>query len=160
MRIDLYTKFILTIIAVCLVVLSVRSLQDPSRVAAQPPLEALRVTIAGFDMSSLGSGVPVNIIGIGDQAALPVTLSGGGPDGNTAVPVSVVNPVVPVSVSGAGQDGRAPVAVNVVQVSSRPLGNAGVPITPNTILPVNMVQVAGEAIAKGGGAFPTAPRTK
>jgi hypothetical protein len=154
MRIDLYTKFILTVIAVCLVVLSVRSLQDPPRVAAQPPLEALRVTIAGFDTSSLGSGVPVNITGIGDQAALPVTLSGGGPDGNTAVPVSVVNPVVPVSV----QDGRGPIAVNVVQVSSRPLGNAGVPITPNTILPVNMVQVAGEAIAKGGGPFPPAPR--
>jgi hypothetical protein len=158
MRIDLYTKFILTIIAICLVVLSVRSLQDPPRVAAQPPLEALRVTIAGFDMSGLGNGVPVNITGIGDQGAIPVTLGGGGPDGKTAVPVNVINPVVPVAVTGAGQDGSGPVAVNIVQVSSRQLGNAGVPITPNTIVPINMVQVAGEAIAKGGGPFPPAQR--
>ena len=108
MRIDLYTKFILTVIAGCLVVLSVRSLQDPPRVAAQPPLEALRVTIAGFDMRTLGRGVPVNIIGTGDQGAIPVTLSGGGPDGKGAVPVSVVNTLVPVSVNGVGQDGRPP----------------------------------------------------
>ena len=33
-RIDLYTKSILTVIAACLVLLAVRSLQDPPRVAA------------------------------------------------------------------------------------------------------------------------------
>jgi hypothetical protein len=128
-RIDLYTKSILTIIAVCLVAIAIRPLQNPPKVSAQQ--DALRVVVAGFDPQTLGSGLPVNIVGSGDNPAVPVMFSGGGQDGNVAVPVSVVNATVPVSVNGAGQDGNAPVAVNIVQVSSRSLGNTGVPVTAN-----------------------------
>jgi hypothetical protein len=138
-KIDLYTKAMLTVIAICLAIMTVRSLGEPGRVWAQSDAPGLRVVLAGYDMRTLGRGIPVNILGAGENAAVPVTLAGGGPDGDGAVPVNVVNAAVPVSVNGNGQEGKAPVQVNVVQVSSR---------NP-PVFPVDLVQVAGEPVPKG-----------
>jgi hypothetical protein len=130
-KIDLYTKSVLTVIAACLVALTLRDLRNPPHVAAQQQLDSLRVVITGFDSATLGRGVPVNITGLGDNAVLPVTLAGGGRDGRVAVPV------------------------NVVQVSDHSLTNAGLPVAPTGIVPINVAQVAGETVMKG--AFPIAP---
>jgi hypothetical protein len=139
----------LTIIAGCLLALVLRRVEDPPRVAAQQ-LDGLRVVIAGFDVNTLGRGVPVNIVGSGDSPGVPVTLIGGGRDGRQGLPVSVVNPVVPVSLIGAGPDGRAAVPVNVTQVAARNVGNAGVPIVATSILPVNVAEVGGGQVGKEG----------
>jgi len=126
-RIDLYTKSILTVIAACLVLLAVRSLQNPPRVAAFQQ-DALRVVVVGFDPATLTRGLPVNVVGSGDNAAVPVMFTGGGRDGNTAVPVSLVHAAVPLQVNGSGQEGKPPVSVNVVQVASQNVGNLGIPV--------------------------------
>jgi hypothetical protein len=126
-RIDLYTKSILTVIAACLVLLAVRSLQDPPRVAAFQQ-DALRVVVVGFDPQTLTRGLPVNVVGSGDNAAVPVMFMGAGQDGNTAVPVNLVSAAVPLQVNGLGQEGKPPVLVNVVQVASRSVGNLGIPV--------------------------------
>jgi hypothetical protein len=126
-RIDLYTKSILTVIAVCLVLLAARSLQDPPRVAAFQQ-DALRVVVVGFDPQTLTRGLPVNVVGSGENAAVPVMFSGGGRDGNMAVPVNLVNAAVPIAVNGLGQEGKPPVSINVVQVGSHNVGNTGVPV--------------------------------
>jgi len=137
---DLYTKVMLTVIALCLVVLTVRSLAEPSRVWAQQlDGPGLRVVLAGYDMRGLGRGIPVNILGAGENAAVPVTLAGRGSDGTGAVPVNVVNASVPVSVNGMGQDAKAPVQVSVVKVSSH----------PPVVFPIDLVKVAGEVVPKG-----------
>src|SRR3954451_18435822 len=115
-RIDLYTKSVLTVIAACLVLLAARTLQNPPTKVAAFQQDALRVVVVGFDPQTLTRGLPVNIVGSGDNAAVPVLFMGGGRDGNTAVPVNLVNASVPVSVTGLGQEGKPPVLVNLVQV--------------------------------------------
>jgi len=126
MRIDLYTKCVLTVIAVCLLVIAGRMLQSPPTVAAQN--DGLRVVISGFDNTTLRRGLPVNILGAGENPAVPVTLAGGGADGKGSIPVHVADPMVPVSVIGGGREGRLPLAANVTQVGSRDISAAGVPV--------------------------------
>lgn len=63
MKIDAYTKVILTLIAVALVVLAVRSLQNPPVVSAQQGVQ--HVIIDGLDVGgnllrSSGFGLPVH----------------------------------------------------------------------------------------------------
>src|SRR6266567_3266597 len=79
-RIDLYTKSVLTVIAVCLVLLAVRTLQDPPARVAAFQQDALRVVVVGFDPQTLTRGLPVNVVGSGDNAAVPVMFTGGGGD--------------------------------------------------------------------------------
>ncbi len=84
MRSDLYTKAVLTVIAVCLVVLCAQSLRAPIPVYAQGTAAAgQKVIIAGFDPQALKSGgVPVWLAG--GNGSIPVVITGG----NTAVPVT------------------------------------------------------------------------
>lgn len=126
MKADLYTKCVLTVIAACLMTISFRMLQNPPPAAAQN--DGLRVVISGFDRNNLSRGLPVNILGAGENAAVPVTLAGGGSDGKGSVPVHVIDPAVPVAVLGAGREGRLPVPVNLTQVGSGDISRAGVPV--------------------------------
>jgi hypothetical protein len=151
MKIDLYTKFILTVIAGCLLTISFRMLQNPPAAAAQN--DGLRVVISGVDVRGLAHGVPVSIVPSADNVPVPVTLGGGGRD---TVPVTVMNPLVPVSVMGSGREARQAVPVNVVQVNTNNLGPAGVPTTATTPTPVNVTQVAGGEVTKEG--VPVVPR--
>ena len=74
-RYDLYTKIVLTVIAVCLVILCTQSLRTPAPVHAQTGVASLqRVVIAGFDPSAMKAGMQ----------SIPIVITGG----NTAVPVT------------------------------------------------------------------------
>ena len=78
-RSDIYTKVVLTVIAVCLVVLCMRS---PVPAYAQSGAAGQRVVIAGFDAAAMKAGMPVWLAG--GNGSIPVVITGG----NTAVPVS------------------------------------------------------------------------
>lgn len=130
MRIDLYSRCVLTVIAACLLVIAGKMLQNPPAVAAQN--EGLRVVISGFDSTTLKRGLPVNILGAGESAAVPITLAGGGADGKGSIPVHIADPIVPVGVVGGGREGRLPVPMNVTQVGSRDISAAGVPVISGT----------------------------
>lgn len=92
MPIDRYTKFILTLIAVSLLVLALRPIFGP--------------TAAGADMNGCGHDPrnPCYVAGWGPQGTIPIANSGhfplkiliGNPLGNP-VPVIVVNPPTPLS---------------------------------------------------------------
>jgi hypothetical protein len=101
MKIDMYTKAVLTVIAGCLLVLCVKPLWEPKSVAAQA---YTRVVIEGLDPASqqLQRGLPVNVYGTGTS---------------TPLPVSVV-----------GSAGNIP--VNVAAVGGQAVGKEGVPTTP------------------------------
>ncbi len=122
MKVDLYTKCVLTVIAACLVILV---FENPQPVRAQDPNAGLRVVISGFDPTNLPGGIPVNIKG---NAAIPVTLAGGGADGKGAIPVHINDQQVPVAVVGGGREGRLPVAINLTQLAGTDLSAAGVPV--------------------------------
>ena len=124
-RIDLYTKAVLTVIAVCLITLCLRTLQQPPTVAAQG--NALRVVIAGFDATDLQGGLPVKLLSAGENTVVPVSVVGGGRNGQNALPVQIQN------------DPQSSVLVHV----------------DNEILPANVTQVAGRNITRDG--VPTVP---
>ena len=77
MKIDLYTKSVLTIIAACLIALSVHSLFQPSAVMAQ---QVSRVIIAGIDtqQQQLRQGVPIYLYSSNPQLATNVNLVSAG----------------------------------------------------------------------------------
>jgi hypothetical protein len=79
-RSDLYTKVVLTIIAVCLVVLCTQSLRTPVTAYAQSG--AQRVIVSGFDQQAMKAGMPVWLAG--GNGSIPVIITGG----NTPVPVT------------------------------------------------------------------------
>ena len=111
MRIDLYTKTMLTVIAACLVALCFRTFVDPPKVSAQQ--DALRVVIAGVDPSGLAGGVPVNLVA-------------GSLSGRNPLPVNVMNQLVPVTVIGAGPEGKSMLPVNVSQTGGQPVPESGI----------------------------------
>jgi hypothetical protein len=82
MKIDLYTKTVLTVIAACLLVLCVRPFLQPTTVSAQAPT---RVTIMGIDATNpqLRKGIPVDLFGL-EAKSLPVSVVGTNP-----VPVNI-----------------------------------------------------------------------
>ncbi len=81
LRSDLYMKAVLTVIAVCLIILCTQSLRAPIPVHAQAG--AQKVIIQGFDPQALKSGgVPVWLAG--GNGSIPVVITGG----NIAVPVT------------------------------------------------------------------------
>lgn len=99
LRTDLYTKVILTVIAVCLVVLCLKPMRSPAPAFAQTVGGTQRVIIAGFDATALREGVPVWIAG--GKGSVPVAIAGGtGP-----VPVNVT------SVGGKTVDAPLPVSI-------------------------------------------------
>jgi len=82
-RSDFYTRAVLTVIAVCLVILCTQSLRAPIPVYAQTGAAGQKVIIAGFDPAALKSGgIPVWLAG--GNGSIPVMITGG----NTAVPVT------------------------------------------------------------------------
>ena len=126
MKVDLYTKSILTIIAACLIALSVQPLFHPPAVMAQ---QVSRVIIAGIDTQNqqLREGVPIYLYNSNPQQATKVNLvTLGGP----SLPVSVVGgtTAVPVRVVGAGDTGQLPLPINVVQVAGKTIDQDGVPV--------------------------------
>lgn len=75
-RSDIYTKAVLTVIAICLMILCTQSLRAPIPVHAQAG--AQKVIIQGFDPQALKSGgVPVWLLG--GNTAVPVTTQGQSP---------------------------------------------------------------------------------
>jgi hypothetical protein len=131
MKIDLYTKIVLSVIAAALVTLCVRSLQEPAQVLAQSPT---RVVIAGIDGQSqqLQRGLPVYLYASNPQQPLSVNLSQVAGGQMQSVPVTVVgtgsNVLVPVRLTGAGQDGKSAVPVNMVQVGGKTIDESGIPV--------------------------------
>jgi hypothetical protein len=127
-RIDLYTKAILTVIAGCLLILCFRTLQQPPPVAAQG--NALRVVIAGFDGTELQGGLPVQIRSASENTIIPVTFSFGGRAGQRgSIPVHIDNDqqsVIPVHVD------NEVLPANVTQVSGRNIGKDGIPVIAST----------------------------
>jgi hypothetical protein len=101
LRTDLYTKVILTAIAVCLVVLCLEPMRAPVPVFAQTPSGGTeRVVIAGFDAQALHEGVPVWIAG--GKGSVPVSIAGGsGP--------------VPVNITTVGGKAGAPLPVSIAK---------------------------------------------
>jgi hypothetical protein len=99
LRTDVYTKVVLTVIAVCLIVLCLEPMRAPVAAFAQTSATG-RVIIAGFDSQALREGVPVWIAG--GKGSVPVSIAGGtGP-----VPVNIatvggkpVSPPLPVSIA-------------------------------------------------------------
>jgi hypothetical protein len=131
MKIDLYMKMIFTVIAISLVILSIRSLQEPPKVLAQQPS---RVIIAGIDsqIPQLQHGIPVYIFGSNPQQPVSVNLSQLAGGASQTLPVTLVgtgpNALIPVKLAGAGQDGKSAVPVNVVQVANKTIDEAGLPV--------------------------------
>jgi hypothetical protein len=127
-RIDLYTKAILTVIAGCLLTLCFRTLQQPPPVAAQG--NALRVVIAGFDGTELQGGLPVQIRSASEDTIIPVTFTLGGRNGNRAsIPVHIDNDQrssIPVHVDNEF------LATDVTRVSGRNIGKDGIPVIAST----------------------------
>jgi len=80
-RSDLYTNAVLTVIAVCLMILCTQSLRAPIPVYAQAG--AQKVIIQGFDPQALKSGV-VPVWLTGGNGSIPVVITGG----NIAVPIT------------------------------------------------------------------------
>jgi NaMN:DMB phosphoribosyltransferase len=100
LRTDLYTKLILTVIAVCLVVLCLEPMHAPVPVFAQTVGGTQRVVIAGFDAQALHEGVPVWIAG--GKGSVPVSIAGGtGP--------------VPVNITTVGGKAGAPLPVSIAK---------------------------------------------
>jgi hypothetical protein len=138
MRIDLYTKAVLTVIALSLVFLCARSFVAPPSVAAQQPNpQALRVVIAGVDPDGVRDGVPVTIIAgpraipvtLNTDATVPVVIRGAGPNSTLPVPVDVVRrDPLPVDISRVGGQARQVIPVDVSQVAEQPVGKDGVPV--------------------------------
>jgi hypothetical protein len=120
MKIDVYTKTVLTVIAVCLLMLCVKSLWEPNRVAAQVTPIVQRVVIEGVDVNvpQLQKGIPVNLYGLGSASALPVSVVG-----------TSLN--IPVNIKQVG--GSIP--VNVLQVAGQAVGKEGVPVTSSSAKP-------------------------
>jgi hypothetical protein len=82
-RSDLYTKAVLTVIAVCLAVLCTQSLRSPVPAYAQAAGGAgQRVIVAGFDQQAMKAGMPVWLAG--GNGSIPVVITGG----NIAIPVT------------------------------------------------------------------------
>jgi hypothetical protein len=127
MKVDLYTKSILTIIAACLIALSVHPLLHPPAVMAQP---VNRVVIAGIDTQNpqLKDGLPIYLYSSNPQQSTKVNLVTLG--GLTSMPVNVVggSTAVPVRVVGAGDTGQLPLPINVVQVAGKTIEQDGVPV--------------------------------
>jgi hypothetical protein len=131
-RYSLYTKIVLTAIAVALIALSIRSLKEPTQVLAQGPT---RVIIAGIDgqQQGLQRGLPVYLYASNpQQQALPVNLSQLAGGHAQTLPVTVVgtgaNVLVPVKLLAIGQNGTTAVPVNVVQVGGNAVDKKGVPV--------------------------------
>jgi hypothetical protein len=131
MNIDKYTKIVLTVIAISLVHLSIRSLQEPTKVLAQTPT---RVVIAGVDgqVPQLRNGLPIYIYASNPQQPVSVNLSQLGSGAAQSLPVTLVgtgaNALIPVRLTGAGQDGKSAVPVNVVQVANKTVDESGIPV--------------------------------
>ena len=129
MKIDRYTKIILTIIALALVTLSARWLEEPTQVLAQGPT---RVVIAGIEGQQLQRGLPVYLYASNPQQPLSVNLSQLAGGQAQSLPVTVVgtgtNVLVPVKLTVAGQEGKSAVPVNVVQVAGTAIDQAGIPV--------------------------------
>jgi hypothetical protein len=120
MRIDFYTKSVLTVIALSLVFLCGRSVIAPPSVGAQNP-QALRVVIAGVDPDGVRDGLPVTIIAgpraipvtLSTDATVPVVIRGAGPNATLPVPVDVVR--------------RDPLPVDISRVAGQAVGKEGIP---------------------------------
>ena len=127
-RIDLYTKAVLTVIAGCLLALCFRTLQQPPPVAAQG--NALRVVIAGFDGTELQGGLPVQIRSASENTIIPVTFTLGGRSGQRAsIPVHIDNDQrssIPVHVD------NEIMPTDVVRISGRNIGKDGIPVIAST----------------------------
>jgi 3D (Asp-Asp-Asp) domain-containing protein len=74
LRIDLYTKAVLTVIAACLSVLCFQSLHAPASAYAQSATSPQRVVIAAVDPQVFRTAVPVFISG--GSVAVPVNITG------------------------------------------------------------------------------------
>ena len=103
MKIDAYTKVILTLIATLLIVLVVRSFQNPPAVLAQQPIPGPQHVIIdglstiGGGLVSIGfDGLPVHETSIKIQSfpGEPVVIKGVDlPTPGQPIPVYIVNPV-------------------------------------------------------------------
>ncbi len=132
MKTDLYNKIVLTTIAVALVALLVRSLNEPAQVLAQGPT---RVIIAGIDVQQqqLQRGLPVYVYASNpQQQPLPVNLSQLAGGRSQTLPVTVIgtanDALLAVRLVAAGKDGKAAVPVNVVQVGGSAVDEKGLPV--------------------------------
>src|SRR5437868_4230530 len=120
MRIDFYTKSVLTVIAVSLLFLCARSVITPPSASAQNP-QALRVVIAGVDPDGVRDGLPVTIVAgpraipvtLNTDAPLPVIVRGAGPNATLPLPVDIVR--------------RDPLPVDISRVAGQAVGREGVP---------------------------------
>jgi hypothetical protein len=72
MKTDLYTKTVLTVIASCLVWISVKEIAWPQPVAAQIPPPASVVTVSGFTPNALQQLSAYNPDGRGEARGIPV----------------------------------------------------------------------------------------
>jgi hypothetical protein len=159
-RIDLYTKLVLTVIAACLLAQSVGPFLHPSKVSAQG---AARVIIDGINMQNLKYGIPVdlaNTIGMnGQPITVPISVQAFNPQMKYGIPVDLAN-----AIGANGQPITIPVILQAIQNNEQlkngipvEIANVGmngkVPTLPVSIsgtLPVNIMEVAGQDVAKEG----------
>jgi hypothetical protein len=106
MKTDLYTKMILTLIAVCLVWICANGFMPTASAQAQPaPTRVVLVDEKGAPIST-AQGLRVNV----GTDAFPVTLA------NQTVPVTISNQTLPVAITAIERRGSwDPIAVDVMK---------------------------------------------
>jgi len=90
MKIDAYTKFVLTVVAVCLVWICLKDIALFPALYAAEEKDVVDVRIVGFQRTSWDSWDPV-LLDISDN--LPVDVKG-----SVVIPVKIENEILPVDV--------------------------------------------------------------